>query len=586
MKKSQKTKYDFLKEVTEKVLQKIDPKDPNRPKPEEIGKTLLEELSFSYEVLHNAVCSKGTKWQIPQELPVPVLVDMITYLEPVKRIRWLKGNGASSLMIYQTEGEKKGLYVDDKAEIGKIVTKYSYGISERDLCNVITRLEREAPLCDRTVDTNLVPVNNGIFNLREKKLMPFSPDYVYLSKFPIDYNPSAYNVNIHNDEDGTDWDVESWITSLSDDAGVPELLWEVIAAAVRPNRAWNKIVCPYDTAGCNGKGTFTQMIRSLCGRNNVAEVSISDFANRFLPSDFLHALTVLVDENDVKVYAKSAKALKCAATGDPISVEVKYKDPVSYAFRGLIIECFNGFPRFEDQTSSLYRRFLLIPFPKCFLANGERTYIKEDYVNRPEVLEYVLYKALNMEFVKFSEPPVCKKLLEEFKSDNDPIRQFMNEILDELAWDFIPNAFLYDLYLAWYTRNVSLRGNGCSKKTFIQTLKAVIGEPGSDYAVSWKIHDDKHKKIFNPYGLTEPLATEYGLSGWIHPIVKKCTGLERILSAQPQVQLQPAQPQVQPQVQPQSAQPQFAQLRVQLQSQPVKQPQKWEMLYDGSDRQY
>lgn len=562
MSENPKTKYEILKEVTEKVLQKIDPKDPNRPGPIELEKTLLRELEFAYSVQHNAVCEKGAKWALLQELPVPVLVDIILYFEPVKRIRWLKGSEACSLMLYQTEGENKGLYVKDKNELGKIVTKYSYGISERDLCSVIARLEREAPLCDITVDTNLVPVNNGIFKLKEKQLMPFSPDYVYLNKFPIDYNPSAYNVILHNDGDGTDWDVESWITSLSDDDGVPELLWEVIAAAVRPNRAWNKIVCPYDTAGCNGKGTFTQLLRSLCGRQNVAEISISDFANRFLPADFLQALAVLVDENDVKVYAKSAKALKCAATGDPISVEVKYKDPVSYAFRGLIIECFNGFPRFEDQTSSLYRRFLLIPFPKCFLSKGERTYIKEDYVNRKEVLEYMLYKALNMDFEKFSEPPVCKRLLEEFKSDNDPVRQFIGEILEELVWDFIPNAFLYELYLAWYARNVSLRGNGCSKKTFIQTLKAVISEPGSDYAVSWKIHDDKHKKVFNPAGVREPLAAEYGLTCWARPISKKYTGLERISSV--------SQPQPRP-IQPQPAQPQ---------------PLKWVRLYDGKDRQY
>ena len=43
----------------------------------------------------------------------------------------------------------------------------------------------------------------------------------------VDYNPTATNVIIHNNDDGTDWDIESWMSDLSDDPEVVELLWQI-----------------------------------------------------------------------------------------------------------------------------------------------------------------------------------------------------------------------------------------------------------------------------------------------------------------------------------------------------------------------
>ena len=61
-----------------------------------------------------------------------------------------------------------------------------------------------------------------------KTLLPFSPDYVFLSKIPIDYNPLAKNVVIHNKSDGTDWNVEDWLFELADeDVEMKDLLWKV-----------------------------------------------------------------------------------------------------------------------------------------------------------------------------------------------------------------------------------------------------------------------------------------------------------------------------------------------------------------------
>lgn len=66
----------------------------------------------------------------------------------------------------------------------------------------------------------------------------------------------------------------------------------------------------------------------------------------------------------------------------------------------------------------------MIPFEKRF-EGRERKYIKDDYLKRKDVLEYVLYKLLaTTDYYELDVPQTCIDMLEEFKLENDPVRQF------------------------------------------------------------------------------------------------------------------------------------------------------------------
>ena len=75
------------------------------------------------------------------------------------------------------------------------------------------------------------------------------------------------------------------------------------------------------------------------------------------------------------------------------------------------------------------------------------------HLRRPEVLEYVLYKVLNMDYEEFDVPESCKNALDEYKEFNDPIRQFFNDVVERASWDIMPFALLYEMYLKWFKAN-------------------------------------------------------------------------------------------------------------------------------------
>lgn len=162
-----------------------------------------------------------------------------------------------------------------------------------------------------------------------------------------------------------------------------------------------------------------------------------------------HSVAVIVDENDVGTYIDKAANLKVIVTGDTITINRKFKDAIPYQFKGFMVQCLNEMPRVKDKSYSFVRRQLFIPFTKCF-TDAERKYIKHDYLKRKEVLKYIMFRVLNMNYTVLSTPQACKDALAEYREFNDPIRQFMAEIMPQLQWDLVPFPFLYDLYKSWY----------------------------------------------------------------------------------------------------------------------------------------
>ncbi|MFR4804295.1 MAG: hypothetical protein ACLT98_13855 [Eggerthellaceae bacterium] len=105
----------------------------------------------------------------------------------------------------------------------------------KDVNETIEALRAICPRVERCRNRDLVAVNNGIYDYGNKILMAFDPAFVFTSKKHVDFVDRAQNPVIHNDEDGTDWDVVSWMnTSCPTTPMWSRFLWQIIGATVRP----------------------------------------------------------------------------------------------------------------------------------------------------------------------------------------------------------------------------------------------------------------------------------------------------------------------------------------------------------------
>ena len=269
----------------------------------------------------------------------------------------------------------------------------------------------------------------------------------------------------------------------------------------------------YSESGNNGKGTLCELMRELCGKTSYASIPLSDMGKDFMLEPLIQATAIIVDENDVGTYIDKAANLKAIVTGDTIQMNRKFKMPIAYQFKGFMVQCLNEMPRVKDKSDSFYRRQIFVPFTKCF-TGMERKYIKNDYLHRHEVLQYVLHRVLHMDYYELNMPDVCVQALNEYKEFNDPVRQFMSEIMNQLVWDLVPFPFLYDLYRAWYAKNGGGKGEVKGSQTFKKEFLALLKE-----YPDWFCDDSsKYMKPGKKMDEAEPLIAEYDLKDWMNPM--------------------------------------------------------------------
>lgn len=526
-----KTLDQIIREETDSFVNSLDPDDDYDPT--DISSQLVQQVAKACLIYNNSLNNNGVKRTkdervtIPKKLCPNQIASIMLRLYDIVRVKCGGENADPSydlLAIYQTSGPNEGIYITDEGEFKRIAIKYCYTLLPKELNSVLELITIQATRKQRTMDKDLIAVNNGVFDFKNKILLPFNPQYIFLAKSKVNYNPKAVNVVIHNDTDGTDWDVESWMSDLSDDPEIVDVLWEILSAIVRPFVRWNKSAWFYSSTGNNGKGTLCELMRSLCGDGSYAAIPLTEFGKDFALEPLTRVNAIIVDENDVGAFIDKAANLKAIITNDVIPINRKFKTAISYQYYGFMVQCLNEFPRVKDKSDSFYRRQLFIPFDKCFTGN-ERKYIKNDYLHRQDVLEYVLYRVLHMDFYSLSEPTACKNVLSEYKDFNDPVREYLLEMTPRFVWDLVPGTFLYSLYKSWF-RKTNPSGSVESQSTFIGHVKRIIKD-FPDW--EWSGTPVRSKGRMDA---TEELIADFEVTDWYDPVY---TGHDRAKLCSPRL---------------------------------------------------
>ncbi|MES1054369.1 DNA primase, partial [Bacillus thuringiensis] len=160
-------------------------------------------------------------------------------------------------------------------------------------------------------------------------------------------------------------------------------------------------------------------------------------------------------------------------TGDMVSVEFKNKPLYNTVFRCSVIQSTNGMPKFKNKTNGTIRRIVIVPFKADFNGKAENFKIKDEYIKNEKVLQFVLYKAINMDFEKFDIPKVSLQELEIFKQDNDPVLDFKVSVFDKWEIPKVPKYIVYGFYKKFCMDNGY---KPLSDRLFHKQLTAYLGE--------------------------------------------------------------------------------------------------------------
>lgn len=284
--------------------------------------------------------------------------------------------------------------------------------------DVFLGLKRSAPIRETIkAQEHLVAVQNGVFDVKEKKLKPHSDNYFFRSKSPISY----YG----------DRPCPGFLKALDDifrgDEPLIQVMQEVFGNCLLDTCKAERAIFWYGT-GANGKSVLADILTALIGPDQVSHVQLSSFSDRFGLQAIVNKKVNVSAENEMGVSALNTESIKGIISGDRLNISRKYKEDLSIQPTTKLIFLVNTLPGVTDTSHGFYRKMLILPFQRVFQQHEMDKHLREKLLLELEgILCWALQGAARLyknQFT-FSEASQVQEALESYRLEQNPVPQFL-----------------------------------------------------------------------------------------------------------------------------------------------------------------
>lgn len=357
------------------------------------------------------------------------------------RIQPAGHNQKAPLYFYHPDN---GVYIENEELLRDCIHTINPELTEKQASDVLYKISHSSVM--KEIASDYTAFGNCLYNAKTEETQNFTPDIIVTRKIKTNYNKQATEPNISG------WTFKTWLADLFDgDNELYRLAIQVIKASVTGS-SLNNLFWLYGEGG-TGKGTLQQLIINIVGLENIATLKINELhKSRFVTSQLLGKSVVIGDDVQAGADIKDTSVMFSLTTGDPITIEEKGKKPYSLTLNMTVIQSSNGFPNMVGDVQAIERRFRVLPFTSRFKGKPNKA-IKHDYINRQEVLEYVVRLALETP-TEDVNPQASQDALHDFQLDINPVLAFIADFFtDDLESEFLPNSFVWYVWLYYLEHN-------------------------------------------------------------------------------------------------------------------------------------
>jgi P4 family phage/plasmid primase-like protien len=275
-------------------------------------------------------------------------------------IHTLRGQKESEVWIY-----RNGIYVPHgKTYIKEMVRSYLWTIYSPQIANLtISKIEADTYTINeeffKEEPPHLICVENGILDLKAKKLLPFTPKKRFLSKLPVKFNPNADCPKIKKH-------FHTVLINEDDILAIEELIGSCLYRDYLFEKAFMLL-----GNGRNGKGKTLEIIKRFLGTHNCTNVSLKRLEEKeFALILLFQKLANLCDDLDKGALSGSGMFKQCTGHGMLVA-DRKYLGHVSFVNYAKFVYCANELPRPNDYSFAFFDRWSIIEFPFKFISKEE-----------------------------------------------------------------------------------------------------------------------------------------------------------------------------------------------------------------------
>lgn len=282
-------------------------------------------------------------------------------------------------------------------------------------------------------------MQNGLYDLSQYTLIDHDSGIFTTNLLPYDYDPNA--------------DCPRWLKYLDEVfiSDVATILFVQEAVGYAFHKSIPKAVMFFlNGDGGNGKSVFIDVISSLCGKENVCNISLNRLNDeKYLPE--LHGKMINVSSETPNAKCMNTDLIKSVVAGDWVTGREIYKQPSKFKPYAKHYLGMNTLPEIEDNTYGMWRRIHVINFPRKFSESEMDVELTAKLLDELSgIFNWAIegFGRLKDQGFIFSESPSMRKSKRSYKQNNNSVIDFAESHIAEIfgVEDSVPLKAIYEKY--------------------------------------------------------------------------------------------------------------------------------------------
>jgi putative DNA primase/helicase len=282
-------------------------------------------------------------------------------------------------------------------------------------------------------------LQNGLYDLSSYELIPHDPEIFTTNLLPYDYDPDA--------------ECPRWLQYLDEvfmsDAATIRFVQEAVGYAFHKSIPIPALFFLIGDGG-NGKSVFIDVSSSLCGKENVSNISLNRLNDeKYLPELFGKMMNVSGETPNAR--CMNTDLIKSVVAGDWVTGREVYKKPSKFKPYAKHYLGMNTLPEIEDNTYGMWRRIYVIEFPHKFSEREADVELTGKLLAELSgIFNWALegYRRLRDQGFIFSKSPSMEESKSRYKQKNSSVVDFAESQFVEIfdSEDSVPFKDVYQQY--------------------------------------------------------------------------------------------------------------------------------------------
>ena len=214
-------------------------------------------------------------------------------------------------------------------------------------------------------DIRYICVQNGVLDIFEKKLIPFTPKLKFFNKLPIIFDSSKT----------CETTMKHFQTILRHEH--LSVMQELYGYFLYRDYKFENAFLFYGDGG-NGKSKTIEQIKAFIGIDNTCNLSLGNIQKQPFLTCQLHKKLANLGAELGQADIKETDLFKDLTGHDLLTANRKFKEPISFTSYAKMVFAVNKLPHIDDNTDGFWRRWIPIGFNVCFLSQNRFDKLKTD----------------------------------------------------------------------------------------------------------------------------------------------------------------------------------------------------------------